>query len=502
VRNRASDEPEHTRVGCAAAAFLAGAVVLVQELLAAGWLAPLFGAGIDVWGAILGTTLFSMAAGYFVGSFSSDRIRMAHLVWLLVAASISIVLCTFGLRVWLSPRLGSFSWVQVVYVAALVLGAPIFLLAVASPWLVELYSRTHRSAGHASGVTYAISTLGGVVGALLTGFWWVPFWGLTRTTMVSCWILAAAGLACVALSRRPSRGGFVPVAVLVSVLALAELIATRTQPTPGLSGARPYAILAQEDSWYGRREVYEDDTRRLLTINGVVQTQMPKEGLGRASKGSLLAAQYMMELVPLLRPEGREALIIGLGGGLLSSFFTVYDWNIETVEIDPGMLRLARQYFGFEGSCAIVDARRFLRNSGRTYDFILMDVYRGEDFPGHVATLEFYELVRARLERNGVFAINLISSRDGPDTGAILRTLREAFPHMVLFSTPMGPDVVFLTPIVSETPLALPPGQLRFQPESLDAYDWARYEILTDDRNPVALLRRPTAHKIRQISMM
>ena len=60
--------------------------------------------------------------------------------------------------------------------------------------------------------------------------------------------------------------------------------------------------------------------------------------LGRAGKGSLLAARYMMELVPLLRPEGREALIIGLGGGLLSSFFTVYDWNIETVEIDPGML--------------------------------------------------------------------------------------------------------------------------------------------------------------------
>jgi spermidine synthase len=306
--------------------------------------------------------------------------------------------------------------------------------------------------------------------------------------MVSCWILAAAGLACVALSRRPSRESFVPVAVLVSVLALAELIATRAQPTPGLSGARPYVVLAQEDSWYGRREVYEDDTRRLLTINGVVQTQMPKEGLGR--------------VVPLLRPEGREALIIGLGGGLLSSFFTVYDWNIETVEIDPGMLRLARQYFGFEGSCAIVDARRFLRNSDRTYDFILMDVYRGEDFPGHVATLEFYELVRSRLNPNGVFAINLISAREGPDTGAILRTLREAFPHMVLFSTPMGPDVVFLTPIVSETSLALPPGQRRFQPESLDAYDWARYEILTDDRNPVALLRRPTAHKIRLISMM
>jgi hypothetical protein len=73
---------------------------------------------------------------------------------------------------------------------------------------------------------------------------------------------------------------------------------------------------------------------------------------------------------------------------------------------------------------------------------------------------------------------------------------------MILFSTPMGPDIVFLTPIVSDAPLALPPAQRGLEPESLDAYDWARYEILTDDRNPVALLRRPTAHRIREISMM
>jgi len=495
-------EPEQTRVGCGIAAFLAGSVVLMQELLAAGWLAPYYGAGIDVWGSILGVTLFSMASGYLVGSVSSDRIQLTHLVWLLVAAGVSIVVSTFGLRAWLPPGSGSLSWLQVVVSATLVLGAPIFLLAIGSPWLVELYSRTDRSAGNASGITYAVSTLGGVIGALLTAFWFVPYWGLTRTTMASCWILAVASLACVCLSRRPIRASLAPVMLLVGVLVAAEFIVIRQQPVTRMSSGTTFNVLLQEDSWYGRHEVYEDEARRLLTTNGVVQTQMPKEGLGRASKGSLLAAQYMMELVPLLRPAGREALVIGLGGGLLSTFFTRYDWNIDTVEIDPGMLRIAREYFGFDGHCAVVDARRFLRTSRTLYDIILMDVYRGEDFPAHVTTLEFYELVKSHLTPDGVFAMNLISSRSGPDTGAILRTLRTVFPYMIVYSTPMGSDVMFLTPIVATAPLELPPGQRGFEAVNLDDYDWPRYEILTDDRNPIALLRRPTAHKIRQISMM
>lgn len=475
-------------------------MVLVQELLAAGWLAPFFGAGIDVWGSVLGVTLFSMASGYLVGSVSSDRIALIHLVWLLAAAAVSIVLSTFVLRLAI-PSAGSLSWVQVVYAATLLLGAPIFLLAVMSPWLVELYSRTQRSAGNASGVTYAVSTLGGVIGALLTAFWWIPYWGLTRTTMASCWLLALAGFMCIVLSRRPTRASFVPVVLLVGALILVELVAVRQRPMARVSGETKINVLLQEDSWYGHHEVYEDDSRRLLTTNGVVQTQMPREGLGRATRGSLLAAQYMLELVPLLRPEGREALVIGLGGGLVSSFFTRYGWNIETVEIDPGMLRIARRYFGFDGKCEIVDARRFLRNSDKTYDFILMDVYRGEDFPAHVTTVEFYELVRAHLRPDGVFAMNLISSSDGPDTGAILRTLRTVFPYMIVYATAMGPDVMFYTPIVATTPLEVPVAQRGFNPVDLDSYDWDRYEVLTDDRNPLALMRRPTARHIRQISM-
>src|SRR5262245_44970187 len=56
----------------------------------------------------------------------------------------------------------------------------------------------------------------------------------------------------------------------------------------------------------------------------------------------LLAALY-------LKPAPKKVLVIGLGGGIMSTTFEklLPDATIESVELDPSVINVAKKYFGF-----------------------------------------------------------------------------------------------------------------------------------------------------------
>ncbi|MBL4657741.1 MAG: fused MFS/spermidine synthase, partial [Flavobacteriales bacterium] len=54
-------------------AFIEGATVLAIELLSARMLAPYFGSGIQVWGAVIGVTVASLAIGYYLGGLLCQK---------------------------------------------------------------------------------------------------------------------------------------------------------------------------------------------------------------------------------------------------------------------------------------------------------------------------------------------------------------------------------------------------------------------------------------------
>jgi spermidine synthase len=151
----------------------------------------------------------------------------------------------------------------------------------------------------------------------------------------------------------------------------------------------------------------EDGGREALLVDGVVQSISPADGI--ASGG------YWAAMVPDERPT--RALILGLGGGtlarLLQARFGV-DFDIIGVDDDPGVLRLARSagWLPERGlEVVIADAFAWVKSDNGKFDYVALDLFRGEEFVGRALGKPFLRQVRALLAPRGRVVVNLFSDR-------------------------------------------------------------------------------------------
>jgi spermidine synthase len=139
----------------------------------------------------------------------------------------------------------------------------------------------------------------------------------------------------------------------------------------------------------------------------------------------------------LYRSEASSALLIGLGGGAIVRFLNHHfpGLRLDVVEIDPVVVRVARDYFGTSETpqtrIHVADGRDFLERSGARYDLILVDAHLHPDVQtdstGHSLSLKsapFYRSVRERMNPGGIVMFNMISGRD---SAAYLDGIRIAF---------------------------------------------------------------------------
>lgn len=120
----------------------------------------------------------------------------------------------------------------------------------------------------------------------------------------------------------------------------------------------------------------------------------------------------------LVMNEPKNVLIIGLGGGTMSnSIHQLYpNANITNIEIDPAVVKVAREYFNFIENdhviTKITDGRIFIKRAGlknQQYDWIILDAFNGEYIPEHLMTKEFLTEVKSVLSPNGILAANTFS---------------------------------------------------------------------------------------------
>lgn len=147
------------------------------------------------------------------------------------------------------------------------------------------------------------------------------------------------------------------------------------------------------------------------------------------------------------RLPGGRVLVVGLGGGgMVRCLETISpETAVEAVEIDPVVVRLAREYFGVVEServkVYVGDAFDFFDGSRGLYDAIYLDAFlRAPESSGlgektaRLKTAAFLEAMRAHLAPGGAAAFNLI--RADPRTEGDLAVIRSVFGTVELREVP------------------------------------------------------------------
>lgn len=151
-----------------------------------------------------------------------------------------------------------------------------------------------------------------------------------------------------------------------------------------------------------------------------------------------------------IRPEAHRTLIVGLGGGsVVKRMWRDYPWmHIDTVEIDQGVVDVARTYFALPEderiNVYVSDGRNFLATCDDPYDIIIVDAFDDDRMPRDLTTEEFLRDVRDHLEPNGVIAYNCIGAVYGPRSKpfrSLYRTAANIWRHLWVFPIGISDDV-------------------------------------------------------------
>jgi spermidine synthase len=148
----------------------------------------------------------------------------------------------------------------------------------------------------------------------------------------------------------------------------------------------------------------EDGGRAALLVNGVVQSISPEDGL--------VDGGYWAAMVPIDRP--RRGLVLGLGGGTLVRLLHAR-WGafpIVGIDDDRAILDLAAAagWLPCEAlDIVICDAFAYVQACHERFDYVAVDLFRGEEQPGRVFTKPFLRRLRAVLEPRGQVAFNLFA---------------------------------------------------------------------------------------------
>jgi spermidine synthase len=181
----------------------------------------------------------------------------------------------------------------------------------------------------------------------------------------------------------------------------------------GLAWGQRERILTRRTSPFGELMVTESGHQRILKMRqGKVFVEQSRCDVRRPA--ALLHQYSRLQMLGVLYPQTLErVLVVGLGGGSLSkALLAAYPGlHVDSIELDPEIVRLARSYFFYQESerarTFVCDAREHLQHHAQQYDLIVLDAYDGLEIPAPLRTRQFYQLVQKRLRPGGVVVSNL-----------------------------------------------------------------------------------------------
>lgn len=450
-------------------AFIIGFIIMAFEILGSRYLNPFFGSGIFTWSSLITTVLMALSTGYFIGGYIADRKPSVNLLGFIVfSASI-----WFGLMPIFANPLFAFVFdsVQDIRYGSLIssiflLFVPLSLVGVYSPFAIRLILRSTNVSGTVSGRIYGISTLGSIIGTLVTTFYLIPFIGTRIITYVLFLCTLFCSVSILAAGLYQWKGRIYRTMTLLRSIFVVAFIFWLMQPS-AYGGSLNYSYFKSADFPrpksipdsinYNLIETVESPYNTIfihqlgsyITMTFRYDPMQVQSIINLRNEEQLPAAYTRIMTVGLVYADNPEhILIMGLGGGMTTRYIQEYypASIVDAVELDRGVIDLAKKYFGVRESdkyrITESDARVYLNRSKERYDIIMSDAYPNGSIPFHLYTKEFYEIVRGHLEEGGCFVMNLYSTKKL--FKSTLSTLNSVFESVDVFARPSMRNIVIV----------------------------------------------------------
>jgi spermidine synthase len=437
--------------------FIASFCTLVIELVAGRIMAPYVGVSLYTWTSIIGVVLAGISIGAYLGGLIADRWpSTTTLGWLLFLSGIGALAISPLTNLVGGAEFETSLMMRILLITAIVFFAPSCVLGMISPVVVKLTLSNLEKTGNIVGKIYAFSTLGSILGTFATGFYLISWMG-TRAILLTMGIILI-------VSAVLFGGFFLRKKTLTLVLTLVVLVLISPLFAHALEVPLKFLglqnVYGAVSSFYGRafkipldEQTYffkESDYYTLKLKKNTRESGGPLESLildhlvhSYTDLGDPLHLEYEYiriyeELVRWRAERGSsvKALFLGGGGYTFPRFMEAKypGAEIDVVEIDPEITRVAHQYLGIAENTKIrsvnEDGRWFVMNSKETgkYDFIFGDAFNDLSIPFHLTTKEFAAQLKRLLRPDGILMANVIDSfKIGQFMPSYIRTLEEVF---------------------------------------------------------------------------
>ena len=338
-------------------------------------------------------------------------------------------------------------FVEWFFITLYVIGAPIFLLGIALPWILDEQETPKRW-----GMLYALNALCSIIGALSAGWIFLPLIGFARTAWMAGTMVAVTGLLIAPRDRRFFLGILAITALLTAAVFESGIGKIRVQGASGFVSVLPTKILEEYEGPDTTATAVEYlGGGRALYIDGFVATQQPTEGF---MLDHVHYMAWMGHLPMLLHPDPKNTLVICFGVGQTANAVRQENpLSLDIVDLNANIFKLAHNFSSNEDvlhdprvKTIVMDGRAYMRRTDKVYDVITLEpmppVFAGVNA---LYSQEFYQSAKRKLSTHGVIAQWLPFHLVSPNHSAsIAKTFQSVFPNAVLWIDPLSKTGILL----------------------------------------------------------
>ena len=432
---------------------------------------------------VVATFIIGLALGGMIFGFLADRVRNVFTALILTqwgaAMSALAVSHLLGNSQFLFAKIiytfhDNFS--QLIQVQSIVLFAlllvPTLFLGAAFPLVNRIYVQSMNALGSSLGRACAVNTIGAVLGSFAAGFILIPLLGkengLKLVILIQCltaslalirgnerkkWKNALAGSGVMFLvfcllifypswhGEQLSRGWYRDFAAIESDLDQTGFVEALFKGGEKLARHRQGLSVVFHGEGIGGFTTVEKE----ITSMGTVEYAMFNSGKADASSHGDRSTQTLSAHIPMLfHPEPENVMVLGLASGMTPGEVLLYPVRtLDVVEINEQVIKACRRHFSSwnyhclndpRTSLILQDGRNHLALTRSRYDVIISEP--SNPWMAGLANLytrEFFQLVRNRLQSDGIFAQWIQSYEMDWDTFSLLgRTFAGVFPDSAL----------------------------------------------------------------------